>query len=160
MSETTWNIWNTWTFCNRLMTYTIYDRSVCVNGELLKSTFNLGGNDKYPITKYCHYCGYERFTKKQIQILSNPDTIYNDIKLDSELQHITTKNINSIICIKSDCLLGLYNLNNKSVPSYDLDDISSHVKCNNLSTLGEILEKIESCPIISKKSTNSTNSSF
>ncbi len=137
MSGITWNIW---TYCNRLLTFSIYDRKICVSSTVLEKTkFNFGGNKKYPIHKYCSYCGCERFTEKQINILSNPETKYCDIVDDPELKYITTKNINPIICNKDNCLLGLYNLSSISIIGYDINDIMNHSVYSFNSTLREIL---------------------
>lgn len=139
-------IWHAWTYCNRLITYSFYDDTVCVNNKLIQSTsFCLSSNSKYPITKYCTYCGNERFTDDQIRILTNPKTTYKEIYNNSDLRYMLTKNVHPIICTNKNCLMGLYNLSYAPVPAYDLDDILSHTHCSiSSATMGEILEKFES----------------
>ena len=133
-------LWNVWTYCNRLITYYVYDNTVCVKNNLLASTtFNLGSNPKYPITKYCTYCGHERFSEKQISLLINPTTVYNNIISDN----VASKCIHPLICSDNNCKLGLFNLSVTQIIAYDLDDILGHTDCGSFSTIDEILEKFE-----------------
>lgn len=142
-------IWNIWTYCNRLITYTVSNTSsetkktmntICVNPSTLQQTFfYFGENINYPIYTYCHYCGCKRFTENQIKILSNSKTKYCDIDNNPELKYITKKNINPIICTENNCLLGLYNLSSTTVAEYDITEIMNHSKYTNNSCIGEIL---------------------
>ena len=122
-------VWNSWCYVTRLINYTFYDKTRCVHvSTLADTTFYLGCNQDYPITKYCTYCGVERFTDKQIEVLEDPNTTFANIENDSDLNYIATASINPIVCESTNCVTGQYNLSNVPCYNYELDLLMTEKK--------------------------------
>lgn len=117
-------IWNVWTYCSRLINYIFLDRSRGVYKITLEqTTFHLARDQNYPVTKYCTYCGCERFTDEEIHFLESQDVTFCDIENHPVIGHIVTTPVNPLICDNSNCLMGLYNLNNQNIIPYDINNI-------------------------------------